>query len=236
MKICPKCNSLHEKSGKFCSRSCANSRGKRTQAFKDRVKSKLAKPRIEVLCFECGTILHVLPSVFNSRKNKFCSRSCTARHLAKIRSITGLSDFTKRKISDTRKRMFSNGELNVTGGTAKWIEYKDIKIQGSYELRTCFVLDSWLERSWIDSWEYTNDRITYTNSSDQEATYLLDFKVLKNSKVFYIETKGFLRENDVLKWKMCEELNIRLFVWFLDDIIKAEKISSFDEFTEFMGL
>lgn len=26
MKICPKCNTSHEKSGKFCSRSCANSR------------------------------------------------------------------------------------------------------------------------------------------------------------------------------------------------------------------
>ena len=26
MKTCPKCNVIHEKSGKFCSRSCANSR------------------------------------------------------------------------------------------------------------------------------------------------------------------------------------------------------------------
>ena len=26
MKTCPKCNTLHEKLGKFCCRSCANSR------------------------------------------------------------------------------------------------------------------------------------------------------------------------------------------------------------------
>ena len=41
MKICPKCNTPHSLNGKFCSRSCANSRGPRTEEFKSNVRNKL---------------------------------------------------------------------------------------------------------------------------------------------------------------------------------------------------
>ena len=41
MKICPKCKNNHEKSGIFCSRTCANSRGPRTEEFKRKVSEKL---------------------------------------------------------------------------------------------------------------------------------------------------------------------------------------------------
>lgn len=36
MKICPKCNINHDKLGKFCSRSCANSRGPRSELTKSK--------------------------------------------------------------------------------------------------------------------------------------------------------------------------------------------------------
>lgn len=40
MKTCPKCGTTHEKSGKFCSRSCANSRSFSNDAIeKKRIKS-----------------------------------------------------------------------------------------------------------------------------------------------------------------------------------------------------
>ena len=39
MKICPKCNKPHEKSGKFCSRSCANSRTFTTESKEKKSKS-----------------------------------------------------------------------------------------------------------------------------------------------------------------------------------------------------
>jgi hypothetical protein len=35
MKLCPKCNNIHEKQGKFCSRTCANSR---TWSNEDKLK------------------------------------------------------------------------------------------------------------------------------------------------------------------------------------------------------
>lgn len=52
MKNCPKCNTPHSKSGIFCCRSCANSRGKRTEEFKQKVRSKLQKPVNS--CRNCG--------------------------------------------------------------------------------------------------------------------------------------------------------------------------------------
>jgi len=41
MKICPKCKIVHQKPGIFCSRTCANSRGPRTEEFKQKVSKKL---------------------------------------------------------------------------------------------------------------------------------------------------------------------------------------------------
>ena len=42
MKICPKCNSEHEKEGKYCCRSCANSR-----VFSEESKEKKRKANVE---------------------------------------------------------------------------------------------------------------------------------------------------------------------------------------------
>lgn len=41
MKICPKCQTSHTKPGAYCSRSCANSRGPRSEDFKNKVRLKL---------------------------------------------------------------------------------------------------------------------------------------------------------------------------------------------------
>lgn len=38
MKICSKCNETHQKPGIFCSRSCANYRGKRSNETKEKIK------------------------------------------------------------------------------------------------------------------------------------------------------------------------------------------------------
>lgn len=42
MKVCPKCNSEHEKSGKYCCRSCANSR-----IFTEKSKEKKRKSNLD---------------------------------------------------------------------------------------------------------------------------------------------------------------------------------------------
>ena len=45
-KSCPKCNIEHNKSGMFCSRSCANSRGPRNEDFKRKVSEKLTGSKL----------------------------------------------------------------------------------------------------------------------------------------------------------------------------------------------
>lgn len=56
----------------FCSRSCANSRGPRTDEFKELLRKKLEKPEVQKRCLQCGTFF------LTKRENiKFCSRSCS---------------------------------------------------------------------------------------------------------------------------------------------------------------
>jgi hypothetical protein len=90
LKSCPKCSTSHSRSGKFCSRSCANSRGPRTQEFKDKIILKLTGrkypercgPKIEKLesnCFICNTIIYIMP------KDKGINTTCKSKeckHLA----------------------------------------------------------------------------------------------------------------------------------------------------------
>ena len=69
-KHCPKCNLEHTKNGIFCSRKCSNSRGPRTEEFKNKVSLKLTGrtlirngkpvkgsfiiPRIKSSCYICS--------------------------------------------------------------------------------------------------------------------------------------------------------------------------------------
>ncbi len=77
MKLCPKCGNTHDKPGTFCSRSCANSRGPRTQEFKDKVSAKLTgrpspqKGNIKVrVCIGCNKEFKT------SRKQSYCTKEC----------------------------------------------------------------------------------------------------------------------------------------------------------------
>jgi hypothetical protein len=70
MKTCPKCQSQHTKSGVYCSRSCANSRGPRTDDFKYKVRNKLRTTFNN--CITCGKL--------TSGRRKTCSDICLHAH------------------------------------------------------------------------------------------------------------------------------------------------------------
>lgn len=81
MKKCPKCGKEHDKSGIFCSRTCANSRGPRTDEFKKAVSIKLKGNipwnkgndlKINKTCEYCGSLFLDHPNA----KQKFCSKQC----------------------------------------------------------------------------------------------------------------------------------------------------------------
>ena len=83
LKICPKCNATHEKSGMFCSRTCANSRvwseadkQKKAEAFRNslicqnQVQERRPPKFSEKLCEFCSASIR-----WNGGK-RFCKNEC----------------------------------------------------------------------------------------------------------------------------------------------------------------
>ena len=137
-----------------------------------------------------------------------------------------MDDETKKEYSERMSNimnyLYQNGR-EVSGGYTKFIEYKDIKVQGTYELRMCVLLDILKESEEILNWEYTKDRFKYKDIENKDRYYLLDFKVFTKSGFYYIEIKGFERENDKYKWEAVRKKGFRLDVLFNEDIKKLEK-------------
>ena len=131
----------------FCSRSCANTRHP-TEETINKIKHSLTKDSdtlflnsIEKTCKKCG-------KKFKSRKKNqiFCSGYCArSTNIKKCHE----SDISHKAISESRKKGFKDGTIKITGGKTKWYDYKDIKVHGTYELRTCFILDKWKEENKI---------------------------------------------------------------------------------------
>jgi hypothetical protein len=155
------------------------------------------------------------PNPWEHRHHKTCGPVCAAKTQ---------SDPTKRaKIAAARRKRFAEGSLKVTGGNTRWLDYRGIRVQGSYELRACHILDRWKDDGAILDWEYTNDRIPYVNANGKAATYLMDFKVWRLGGTFYyIETKGYERENDALKWQAARDAGLLVEVWFEENIAEKE--------------
>lgn len=94
-------------------------------------------------------------------------------------------------------------------------------MQGSYEVSTCKILDHWISEKKILNWEYTSDKIEYIGLDCKPHSYLIDFKVFNlDGSFWYIEVKGFIRDNDELKWKAVRDKGLTLEVWFKKDIDK----------------
>ena len=222
--ICEKCKTVHDGtfgSGRFCSRSCANSRIL-TKKTKKKISNTLSFGLETICCANCKK--NVIRKKAGHRK--FCSQLCAVifNNKNRIRIVT---DITRQKNADTLIQQYKNGR-KVMGGNTKWINVDTsigkLKVQGTYEVRTCRILDILKRINYINDWEYTNDRIEYTGKDNKQHLYLLDFKIFNNDLSFkYIEVKGYTREIDLLKWNEMKKLKIPFEVWFLNDIIKQEK-------------
>lgn len=222
MKTCENCGSeilTNYGSNRFCSSKCArgfSTKNKRGE-INEKVSKKLKKyDNIKLRCQNCKNEF-----IINHRKKNqiFCSKSCSIKYrdTGKI-----LSSETREKISNSIKELYKNGK-NVLGGVTKWYTYKNIKVQGTYELRTCVILDLLKDRCDIYDWDYTGDRISYKDINNKYRTYLLDFKVFNTSDSFYyLETKGYATDNDLLKWEEVRKKH-QLVIWFDENIKEMEK-------------
>jgi hypothetical protein len=221
MKECENCKELHEGffgSGRFCGLKCSRSfstRNKR-QDINEKIKEKLTLPKIDKICLNCGKEYLARRGKENQ---KYCSRSCNSANVNKGKKMNGEE---RKRISEGVKNNYTGGK-KVYGGRTKWYTYKNIKVQGTFELRTCIILDKLKENREIYDWDYTEDRITYLENDGSAHTYLLDFKIFTSKKEFYyLETKGYVTEKDLLKW-METRKKYRLDVWFYKEIRNKEK-------------
>lgn len=246
-KTCPSCNKKfetqdglkHEK--KFCNKTCSNKKRILSENTKEKIRNSILKrmkdgihkiPIKNSKEFYTGTYKNEKKYYFNKcnfclkefkidskHKNQICcSKSCSS----KLSWIKG--KYKNSKFSEVQKKAYENGNQKIGGGKVKWFKYKNIKVQGTYELRTCIILDKLKEHNKIYNWEYTRDRVKYFGADGKHHNYLIDFKVWENNpnEFYYLETKGLATEKDQLKWSATREKGYNLHVWFLNDIKKNE--------------
>lgn len=220
IKNCPKCGAEfddYSKWGpkKFCSRKCANSKII-TEEHKISIAKKLTKKPYEFICEYCSSKFYS-----KNKIKRFCDNKCANR----FKAARGYTEEFREKQSQLVKELYKNGRQKFGGDKhVPWYDYKDIKVQGTYELRMCKILDNWLERGIIKHWEYTNDRIQYMGLDNKQHTYLIDFKIFKNNQTFaYIEVKGKVTDTDLLKWKALRNRGNQLLVVELKDLKIFEK-------------
>ena len=221
MKKCENCGCEHDSSygsGRFCSTKCSkgfSTKAKRKE-INEKISKKLSHSKAIIQCKNCKKDFEV---PYSLRHRPFCSKSCSTIF---IHTGSKRSKESRKRISEGVLQNYKNGK-QVYGGTTKWYVYKDIKVQGTYELRTCFILDKWKELGKIKDWDYTNDKISYMGLDNKEHTYLLDFKIFENNEYYYLETKGYKTKTDDLKWKAVRDNGDKLVVWFNEDINREEK-------------
>jgi hypothetical protein len=217
MKNCENCGNEHDGtygSGRFCSIKC--SRGFSTKAKRTEINEKISeiykskrKPDIEITCKHCEKTLKVS---FTKRNQMFCSQLCASKSRP-------WSNHDKIDWSSIHKNAYKNGRNFVAGGTTKWIKYRDIKVQGSYEFKACQILDTLKANGEIKDWFYAKDRIPYFTKDGISHTYLIDFTVLLNDEsIKYIEVKGRETELDHIKWKAVTDLGHTLEIWRKTDL------------------
>jgi hypothetical protein len=241
IKNCPKCGIEFESISKwgderkFCSRKCANSKimkeeQKQKLSFLMSGKVSVTKGKKKINgkwiineniieyknCRFCGQEL------VKKRSKQFCNNTCANR----FKASKGYSEEFREKQSQLVKDQYKNGRKKYGGHHhVPWYDYKNIRVQGTYELRMCAILDKWLEKGLIKNWEYTNDRVQYIGLDNKYHTYLIDFKILKNNlEMVYIEVKGKVTETDLLKWEVVRSKNQLLVVELKDLKVFENKI------------
>jgi hypothetical protein len=228
MKTCLKCGKEFEPSKgliNYCSLQCRNSR-ERTKEFKEKLSKKTSKAWEDGIIYkqlslrkaECWEERKCLnekcENIFKVMKHqtkKFCCYECAYS-----------SSYFKNLKSQHTIKSYLEGR-KIYGGTTKWYNVETsngvIRVQGTYEVRVCKILDKWKRSGKIKNWEYTKDKVEYLKIDQTKHLYLLDFKIWnKDESFYYIEVKGYKTDNDLLKWEAVKNKGLKLEIWFEKEI------------------
>jgi predicted nucleic acid-binding Zn ribbon protein len=120
MKLCPKCGVEHEKEGKFCSRTCANSRVW-TEEKKKALTKKMAglgkKTHITKHCLICGVSFETK----SSSSKKSCSSECSFKLLSN--TLKGTSGGERKGSGRSKSGWYRNIYCGSTYELA-WVIYR----------------------------------------------------------------------------------------------------------------
>lgn len=219
---CENCGIDHDgsfASGRFCTKKCAVSFGshkKKGKKLSEDTRHKMSLAKLGKTFSE------------EHRHNIAEAQKKVKKPWMKLFWESDTSLDARKKLSIKSLNAHYNGQKQA-GGYVKWIEYvpdgkEPIKVQGSYEIRACKILDNWKKQNLIEDWEYTLDRFKYIHDN-KEHVYLIDFKVFINKyEFYYIEVKGRKKDIDEVKWQTVRDLGYRLDVWFDKDLKRLETI------------
>jgi hypothetical protein len=218
MKICPRCNTSHNKRGFYCSRSCGNVRV-RTEEDKKRISNKLKEyykteeglVRKEKISSDMKIIMSeqerknlqsekIKDSFTEERKKEYSERMKNNKP----------SEETKAKLSIAAKRNQLGGHTSKRKIFYKKKDGTEVYLQSSYEILLAEILDK------LDiEWSRPNP-LFWIDDNKVDHRYYPDFKV----NDLYFDTKNdYLIEKDKVKiQKVIEQNNIKLIVLSKKDI------------------
>jgi len=203
-KICPKCSTTHSKSGIFCSRTCANSRGPRTDEFKETVRNKARGKTVS----DASTVKRIL------------TRGQTVRYLCHNTLCTVCNTDTGTKHRKTCSQSCRNKYLKILsqanpkcGGQKHTHRSKIQNINGEI-----FIAESLFEVKLAESLNCNNilwDRpafFLYVDSSGNQRRYYPDF-YLPNANVYLDPKNSYLIKTDIDKIiNTAKQNNIRIMI------------------------
>lgn len=219
-KYCLNCNEqIFNYSKTFCNHSCAASytnvlKGPRSQECRDKISKTLTKPiiTVEKTCPECD-------NVFLTKKNTFCSQLCSRRNALKQNHIKGVSKETRLKISNTRKQLFKDNKLQVTGGAIRskgswhntWFG-KKVYLRSQNEINYANILDS-------KKINYTVENLRIEYFDTEQNTYRIsipDFYLPKSNMIVEVKSTYTLKiGKQNLRNKIKEYLNLNYNVMII---------------------
>jgi len=217
-KICPKCQTHHNKVGIFCSRTCANSRGPRSDEFKKKVSDKLSgrtwatQESIRKGILSRGrtpsedkpnTICVICKNSTNTKHRKTCSPTCYSK-LLKLQSQQHPNCGGQKRTH--RSKIYNNkNEMYVS--------------ESSFEVRLSEILNL-LNVYWVRP-----EHIWYTDSKGDKRRYFPDFYLPDHD--LYIDPKNdFLIKTDIDKINRAAKENNILIIVLGDNHITIDSVKS----------
>jgi hypothetical protein len=212
MKICPKCNNEHNKSGTFCSRTCANSRCFSNEAkLKKSTATKNAHAAGAYKDSQQYDRSYIYTPEYRERqsnilKDVFKQRPELTEHLRMVNTNKIVSEATRQKL---RINAIKNNFGGHTSKTKLYYTRKDgsiVFLQSSYEVTLAESLDI-NNINWIRPQPFK-----WVSDSGSEHKYYPDFYLVDYD--LYLDTKNdYLIIKDQKKiMSVIQQNNIKLFI------------------------